>query len=108
MISPILHGSMKRSDHHHEDHPRREERRNEQRPLVEDVEEGDVVVVVGCLLPGLEKVYHIRHRGRHPATSLVEEFVESLRSIGVAVRGGTVLDPVSMLEDQGAQPTILA
>ena len=60
------------------------------------------------MFPGLEKVDDVCHRGRHPATSLVEEFVESLRSVRVAVRGGTVLDPVSLLEDQGAQPTVLA
>ena len=55
-----------------------------------------------------QQIEDVRDGRRHPATALIEKLVETLRRVGPGVRGGAVLHTVSALQDQRAQPPVLA
>ena len=78
------------------------------RHLVDDVEHGDVLVPLGDVSPALQQVDDVGHGGRRPASSLVVELVEAFRSEGVGVGGGAVFHTVALLQQQRAQPAVLA
>ena len=54
-----------------------------------------------------QQVDDVGHGGRGPATTLVEELVESLRGVGEGVRGRRVVNSVALLQQQSAQPSVL-
>ena len=62
----------------------------------------DDVLVVG------EKVHDVGDGAGHPAAPLVVELVEGLGRVREGVGGGAVLDAVALLEQQGAEPAVLA
>ena len=66
--------------------------------LVEDVESTDVVVELHCVCPGSQQVKHVGQGGRRPATSLIEEFVESFRGKGQRICTSAVVNAVTLLE----------
>ena len=76
--------------------------------LIPDVGKRDVVVNLDGGLVVHQQVEDVGDCGGDPAPPLVEELVEALRAVCVGVAGGRVLDPVAPLEQQGAQPTVLA
>lgn len=63
---------------------------------------------LGRMTPRQEQIENVGHRGRHPATALVEELVKAGRGKRKRVGSGTVLDLVTLLQKQSAQPAVLA
>ena len=51
--------------------------------LIDDIHPGNVLIVLGDELPVLQEVEDVEDGGGHPASPLVEELVESLRTGGV-------------------------
>ena len=78
------------------------------RYLVSDVGQGDVVVDLDRALVVHQQIHDVGDGRRHPATTLVVELAESFGSVGVGIGGGRVLDPVASLQQEGAQPPVLA
>ena len=75
--------------------------------LVPDVEVADVRVHRHGDLGAREQVHDVGQRRRHPAPALVEELVEALWGVRVGVGPGNVVDPVTLLQQQCAQPPVL-
>lgn len=74
--------------------------------LVRDVWKRDVVIDFNGLFVVHEKVHDVSHGGRHPATSLIEELIEALRTMSVSITGSRVLYSVASLEQQRTKPSI--
>ena len=72
--------------------------------LVDDVKEGDVVVVLDDALVVGEEVGDVGDGGGRPAAPLVVELGEALGARGERVAGGRVLHSPPLLQQQRAQP----
>lgn len=55
--------------------------------LIRDIWQGDVIVDFDGFLVVHEKVHDVGHGGGHPATTLIEELVETLGTVSVSVTG---------------------
>ena len=99
--------SVKGPGYHHEHGARAENTGGEQQELVDHEQVADVVIASYCALEGRQQVDAIHHGGGTPASSLIVELVECFRGIGEGVGGGGVLDPVALLQQQRAQPSVL-
>ena len=99
---------VERSGYHHEHGARTEDTGREQEELVEHEQVADVVVAVHGALEGRQKVDTVHHGRRSPATPLVVELVECLGGVREGVGRGRVLDSVTLLQHQRAQPSVLS
>ena len=104
----VLSGVADGAHDQEEDGTRGDDAGRQQKQLVYDVQHGDVLVVLRRVLPVSQQVDDVGHGGRRPASSLVVELVEAFRSEGVGVGGGAVFHTVALLQQQRAQPAVLA
>ena len=74
--------------------------------LIDDVEEGDVVVVLDDALVVCEQIGHVGDGRGRPAPPLVVELGEALGARREGVAGRRVLHPPTLLQEQRAEPPV--
>ena len=75
---------------------------------VADEEAADACVDPEHVAIVLEEVEQVGDGGGYPAAALVVVLVEGFWRIGLGVGGGHVADEVALLDDEGAEPSVLA
>jgi hypothetical protein len=66
--------------------------------LIQDVEEGNVVVDFNGPFVVREQVHNVGHSGGNPASSLVVKLIETFWTVRVRIAGCRVLNPVPTLQ----------
>ena len=59
-------------------------------------------------MPPVQEIQRVGQGGGPPSSPLVVELLELLRGVGVGVGGRVVLHPPALLQQQRAQPAVLA
>lgn len=99
---------MNATNRHEEDDSRADESSKHQDDLVEDVRHRDVVVDRRDSFGVGQEVEDVRHRARNPTSPLIEELVEAFWRVSKRIGRGAVLDSILLLQNQSAQPSVLA
>ena len=101
-------GHVRSPDDHEEYGPRSNQGDHEQGRLVNYVKERYILIRLCRMLPGKKQVDDVGHRRWHPPSALVEELRDALWNARVRVRGCRIFHPVSLLEQERAQPAIFS
>ena len=101
-------GNAEGSNQHQEDAAWTDDSSNEVEELIGNVGIGNVVILLHNLLVIFDEVHNIEESGGHPASPLVVELLEGEGTGCEGVAGSRVLHPPSLLEQQCAEPPVLA